>query len=95
VRAGGLPPKILVLHQFLDSMLRDRDDYADVPDVELTIDMDGYGLDRDKLTKYDIYALQPASERSAMKLFFDWDAPLLTPARLQQLRNPPDLVIYQ
>ena len=95
VRAEGLPPKILALHQFLNSMLRDRDAYADVPEVELTIDMDGFGLDRDKLTKYDIYALQPAAERSAMKLFFDWDVPLLTPARLQQLRSPPDLVIYQ
>jgi hypothetical protein len=91
----GLPPKILVLHQFMDFMLRDRDQYADVPEVELTIDMDGFGWDRDKLTKYEIYALQPAAERAAMKLFFDWDAPLLTPARLQGLGDPPDLIIYQ
>ena len=95
VRAAGLPPKILVLHQFLDSMLRDRGDYDDVPEVEVTIDMDGFGFDRDKLTKYGIYALQPAADRSAIKLFFDWDFPLLTPTRLQQLQNPPDLVIYQ
>ncbi len=95
VRAEGLPPKILVLHQFMDFMLRDRDDYDDVPEVDLTIDMDGYGFDRDKLTKYDLYALQPAADRSAMKLFFDWDVPLLTPRRLQQLPSPPDLVIYQ
>lgn len=95
VRAGGLPPKILVLHQFLDSMLRDPGAYSDVPEVELTIDMDGFGFDQDKLTKYDIYARRPSSEHAAIKLFFDWDAPLLTPARLQQLQYPPDLVIYQ
>ena len=95
VRADGLPPKILVLHQFLGSILRDRGDYDDVPEVDVTIDMDGFGLDRDKLTNYGIYALQPAADRSAMKLFFDWDFPLLTPTRLQQLESPPDLVIYQ
>lgn len=95
VVAEDLPPKILVLHQFLDFMLHDRDRYADVPEVEITIDMDGFGWDQDKLTKYDIYALQPAAERAAMKLFFDWDAPLLSPERLQGLEHPPDLIIYQ
>ena len=94
-REHGLPPKILVLHQFVDYMLLNRDQWDEVPEVELTVDMDGYGWDQDKLTKYDVYALQPASDRAAIKLFFDWDTPLLSPERLQALLNPPDLVIYQ
>ena len=95
VEERGLPPKILVLHQFLSSMLLNRHAYADVPEVELTIDMDGFGSDRLKLEKYDIYSLQPASERAAIKLFFNWDVPLIGPERLQALETPPDLIIYQ
>ena len=95
VRLGGLPPKVLVLHQFLDDMLRDVEAYEDVPEVELAIDMDGYGGDQAKLSKYDRYALSSYAERAAIKLFYDWDAPLITPARLQALARPPDLVIYQ
>ena len=95
VSEGLLPPKILVLHQFLDRMLRDRDAYLDVPEVEITIDMDGFGLERLKLQKYDRFARPPQSERAAIKLFFDWDTPLISPATLQALDHPPDLIIYQ
>ena len=95
VRALGLPPKVLVLHQFLDGMLLDVEAYQALPEVELAIDMDGYGGDQAKLSKYDRYSLAGYSERAAIKLFYDWDAPLITPARLQALEHPPDLIIYQ
>ncbi len=90
-----LPPKIFVLHQFLDRMLTDTDQYEAIDAVEVIIDMDGFGPAHVKLTKYEWYALAPYSERAAIKLFYDWDAPLLTPERLQALERPPDLVIYQ
>ncbi|MDA0256938.1 MAG: hypothetical protein O3C25_04255, partial [Chloroflexi bacterium] len=96
VRDEMLPPKLLVLHQFLDSMLPGSEQgYADHPEVEIVIDMDGFGPAFVKLTKYGWYALADYAERSAIKLFFLWDAPLLSPADLQSLDNPPDLVIYQ
>ncbi len=95
VREHDLPPKVLVVHQFLNSMLTGVDDYDDVPEVEVTIDMDGWGKPYVKLTKYDLYAVSDYSERAAIKLFYHWDVPLLTPARLLSLDNPPDLVIYQ
>jgi hypothetical protein len=43
VREHRLPPKILVIHQFTQGMLKDPEDFEDVPEVDLTIDMDGYG----------------------------------------------------
>ena len=94
VRGRGLPPKLLVLHQFLDEMLPTPEEYLALPEVELTVDMDGYGPDAVKLEYYDRFALAPHAERSAIKLFYDWDAPLLTPERLLALDRPPDLVIY-
>ncbi len=95
VREHDLPPKVLVVHQFLNSMLTGTDDYDDVAEVDVTIDMDGFGSPYVKLVKYDLYATADYAERAAIKLFYHWDAPVMTPARLLSLDNPPDLVIYQ
>ena len=95
VREHDLPPKVLVLHQFLQSMLTRVDQYDDVAEVDVTIDMDGFGNPYVKLAKYDLYATADYAERAAIKLFYLWDAPLMTPGRLLSLDNPPDLVIYQ
>jgi hypothetical protein len=96
VREEMLPPKLLVLHQFLASMLPGSEGgYADHPEVEIVIDMDGFGAAFVKLRKYRSYSLGDYAERAAIKLFFLWDAPLLSPDDLQSLDNPPDLVIYQ
>ena len=95
VREHNLPPKVLILHQFLKSMLTGVEYYDDVAEVDVTIDMDGFGNPYVKLTKYDLYATADYAERAAIKLFYRWDVPLMTPARLLSLDNPPDLVIYQ
>jgi hypothetical protein len=79
----------------MEYMLEDTADYDRLPEVELTIDMDGFGGIEAKLSKYEAYALGSYSERPALKLFFDWDTPLLTPADVLKLRRPPRLVIYQ
>jgi hypothetical protein len=96
VREERLPPKLLVLHQFVRYMLPDATEgYTDHPEVEVVIDMDGFGGPDAKLSKYNLFALSDYAERSAIKLFFLWDAPLISPERLQALESPPDLVIYQ
>ncbi len=97
VRDELLPPKLLVLHQFLESMLPGAAEvgYADHPEVDVIIDMDGFGSPYVKLTKYRWFALADYAERAAIKLFYLWDAPLITPEDLQSLDDPPDLVIYQ
>lgn len=95
VREEGLPPKILMVHQFTDWMLLDRDSVEDYPEVELSIDMDGFGLAPIKVHGYERWALAAPSERPAFKLFFDQDTPAMTPEEVQALDHPPDIVIYQ
>lgn len=94
-RTRLLPRKILVLHQFMDHMLAEPERYDDVPEVEISVDMDGFGGPWPKLSKYDRYSLADYSERPAIKLFYEWDEPLITPAELEALEQPPDLIIYQ
>ena len=95
VREEDLPPKILMVHQFAERMLTDRSAIEDHLEVELSIDMDGFGSSSLKLRHYDWYALTAPSERPAFKLFFDQDTPVMTPEEVQSLDHPPDIIIYQ
>ncbi len=95
VREEGLPPKILMVHQFTDWMLTNREEVEDYPNVELAIDMDGFGLAPIKVDGYQRWALTAPSERPAFKLFFDQDTPVMTPQEVQGLDRPPDIIIYQ
>ena len=85
---------MLVLHQFKPGMLTNKSSYVDYPEIDLTIDMDGFGGPEAKISGYDAYA-RVDSELAAFKLFFHWDVPVITPAQLQALPHPPDYVIYQ
>ena len=95
VREHDLPTKILVVHQFREDMLDRPDRFAQVDEVELLIDMDGFGPRFGKLSKYERFALADYAERAGLKLFLDWDVELLEPRDIQALDPPPDLVIYQ
>ena len=95
VREEGLPPKILMVHQFTPGMLRDRGAVEDVDGVDLSIDMDGFGGMAVKLAGYDTYSLREPSEWPALKLFFTHDTPVMTPEQVQGLDRAPDLIIYQ
>jgi len=93
VEDAGIPPKLLVLHQFKQSMLIEPERYDDVPSVEITIDMDGFGGAGDKISGFEFYSRSDYAERSAFKLFYHWDLPLLTVQEVVDL--DVDYVIYQ
>lgn len=95
VAAHALPPKMLILHQFREDMLTNTAQFRDFTGVERVIDMDGWGGDETKLAHYETFALAPYAQRPAIKLFYEWDAPMLTPQRLLELAEVPQLVIYQ
>ena len=95
VREEGLPPKILMVHQFTDWMLLDRESVEDHPEVDISIDMDGFGRAPVKVDGYERWALPEPSERPAFKLFFIQDTPVMSPEAVQALDHPPDIVIYQ
>ena len=95
VEQEGLPPKILMVHQFAGRMLHDRDVIERHAGVELSIDMDGIGSPKAKLRGYGLFAITEPSQRPAFKLFFTQDTPLMTPEEVQALERVPDLIIYQ
>ncbi len=95
VRRTGQDAKVLVLHQFRPDMLTDPELIEDIDGVDVTIDMDGWGGPWPKVSGYEAYALAPYAERPAIKLFYKWDEPLMTPSEVMGLAVPPAYVIYQ
>lgn len=96
--------RILLLHQFLDSMIVDKGDLDWRYDrIALTISADGWGGPWGKISKYNAF-IDAAIHFSAFKLFYRWDQPLMTPREALGIDGygeqgyievTPNLIIYQ
>lgn len=95
VRDEGVPPKLLVVHQFADSMVRDGPAIRRYDGVELIVNMDGFGLAAIKQATYRRYAARPYAARAGIKLFFEHDADLMSEAEVFALEPRPALIVYQ
>jgi hypothetical protein len=76
-------------------MVRGRENVKSFDRVDLVFDMDGWGWQEAKTTKYHIFATTPPSEYHVIKIFYKWDTPVLSPATLLELDPKPSIVIYQ
>ena len=77
------------------SMLPDKANIGSNPNVDLAIVMDGYGGQSIKIRHYDLYVRDSAIPYGGIKLFFDWDPDMMTPAQVLGLTPSPNIVIYQ
>ncbi|MFT5195681.1 MAG: hypothetical protein ACI9EW_002813 [Cellvibrionaceae bacterium] len=87
--------KVLIIHQFEDSMIPNKEQIQSFPFVELVIDADGYGPPGTKIADYHQYANEPGFEYGGFKLFYDWDSPVMNPDEVMDLSPPPAVIIYQ
>jgi hypothetical protein len=101
---AGIPgPKMLILHQFQQKMISDREKVrADYDGVLLIHTADGFGPPALKRSTYAFNAKAANMPLKGFKLFFKtdlegagYDDPLLLPADVLALDPPPRLVIYQ
>lgn len=95
VEQEQLPNKILVVHQFWHSMIRNKAELQTIPGVDLVVDMDGFGSAEDKIAGYNIYVRDHGVPYGGFKLFYDQDIDLMTPEAVSRLDPQPDVVIYQ
>jgi hypothetical protein len=91
VESRGLSDKILVVHQFTDGMITNRQLIRDYPAVRLVVDSDGVGPSEIKQVKFGWYAA-PA-EYAGIKLYFHQDPDLMSESEVLGL--DPDVIIYQ
>jgi hypothetical protein len=88
--------RVLVIHQFEDMMIPDKEQILDYEHVELVIDADGVGGKYSKLLDYKQYREEPGFEYGGIKIFFRFDLdPLLTVEEIMALEPAPVLIVYQ
>lgn len=88
--------RVLIIHQFVDSMIEGKDQILDYPHVELVIDADGVGCKWTKLADYQQYAGEPGADYLGIKIFTRHDlAPQLTLEELMAWSPAPALIIHQ
>ncbi len=99
VEENHLPPKILVVHRFTQDMVTDSRAIKPLRQVEIVIDMDGFGSPALKIATYrDFVASQPV-QFTGFKLFYINDVKfggrLMTPAQVMALSPQPIYILYQ
>ncbi|MGI8583805.1 MAG: hypothetical protein ACR2KX_16525 [Chitinophagaceae bacterium] len=100
VRKNNLPPKILVIHRFTQGMVTDYEKIKKVPEVQVVIDMDGWG---DKILKRSTwlrYIYNEPIQFAGFKLFYKNDTKkgkdqLYTPEELSRFVPKPIYIQYQ
>jgi hypothetical protein len=91
----GIPPKLLIVHQFREDMIQGKDQLAPIPGVQLVIDADGYGSPELKTAVYNFLVRDEPVEFAGVKLFYGQDVPLMSPQEILALVPAPDVIIYQ
>ena len=95
VRERNLPPKVLIVHQFTMSMLRDKQQIRDSPLVDVVVDVDGFGNRALKRAMYVAVIGRHPLEFPGIKLFYKEDTNLFEEKDVMKLQPEPAVVIYQ
>lgn len=100
VRENNLPPKILILHRFTQGMLTNYKQIKKVPEVQVVVDMDGWGPKYLKISTWKRYIYKEPVEFTGFKLFYKNDTKtgagqLFTPKELMEFIPQPNYIQYQ
>ncbi|MEX0796475.1 MAG: hypothetical protein WD274_07260 [Acidimicrobiia bacterium] len=97
VRDNGLPQKMIIVHQFREFMIQDRDTLKQRPELQMVLQMDGQGP---IATKDETWAVLTSGTednhwRWGWKNFFDEDTPTPSPEHTMGKVPVPVFVSYQ
>jgi hypothetical protein len=99
VRKYHLPPKVLTVHRFTQNGLTNYRKIVLRPEVQLVMDMDGWGAPWLKRNSYKEYIVEEPVEFAGFKLFYHNDTKkgdaLLTPRDVLKLNPKPVYIMYQ
>ncbi|MDD5152122.1 MAG: hypothetical protein PHC28_16855 [Flavobacterium sp.] len=99
VRKNKLTPKVLIVHRFTQGMVTDYKKIKKVPEVQVIMDMDGFGSKVLKKSTYLRYIYREPVQFTGFKLFYkndnknDWQ--MYTPDELLKFTPKPIYIQYQ
>lgn len=100
VRKYNLPPKILVVHRFTKRMVTNYKNIKLRPEVQIVMDMDGWGEPTLKYDSYKAYISNEPVQFTGFKLFYKNDirkpkSRMLTPKEVLSQKPSPIYIQYQ
>ncbi|HTQ29494.1 MAG TPA: hypothetical protein VMI35_15265 [Puia sp.] len=100
VKVNQLPPKVLVVHRFTQAMVTNYRNIEKRPEVQIVMDMDGWGVQSKKLTTYRDFIYKEPVQFTGFKLFYKNDfreakSRMLTPEEVLRLKPQPVYIQYQ
>ncbi len=96
-RDNGLPQKMIIVHQFREFMIQDRDMLKQRPELQMVIQMDGQGPIATKDQTWAVLTAGTENDhwRWGWKNFFDEDTPTPSPEHTMGKLPVPVFVSYQ
>ncbi len=99
VKKYNLPPKVFIVHRFTRNMVTNAKNIQLHPEVQLVMNMDGWGAPWLKRDSYRDYVVSEPVQFTGFKLFYHNDTkkgdPLMTPQDLLKLNPKPIYIQYQ
>lgn len=100
VRDNGLPPKILMVHRYTRAMVTNATKIVPLPEVQIIMDMDGWGPQAQKIDSYQAYIQAYPVQFTGFKLFYRNDlqragSRMMTPQEILELTPSPSFIQYQ
>ncbi len=100
VKENNLPPKILIVHRYTQKMVTNYQDIKTQPEVQIIMNMDGWGGQAKKIGTYKNFIYPEPVEFTGFKLFYKNDiltpgTTLMTPETLLKLSPRPIYIQYQ
>ncbi len=100
IKEKQLPPKVFVIHRFTQNMLTRSSLIVPSEDVQVIIDMDGWGPAANKIGTYNHFVAPDPVQFTGIKLFYKNDLKppstgLLTPSQVLGLTPIPIYIQYQ
>ncbi|GAA4461268.1 hypothetical protein GCM10023093_05640 [Nemorincola caseinilytica] len=101
VKKNDLPPKILVVHRFTKGMVTNYKNIALRPEVQIVMDMDGWGFPAKKVNSYKLAVSSEPVQFTGFKLFYKndiktppWNT-IMSPKDVLKLYPKPMYIQYQ
>jgi hypothetical protein len=101
VKQHNLPPKILIIHRFTQGMVTNYKSIKLQPEVQIVMDMDGWGIPAKKVNTYKQFIFREPVQFTGFKIFYKNDtqksgvAKEMQPADVLKLVPKPVYIQYQ
>src|SRR3954468_7785015 len=95
VRQRKLPQKLLLIHQFTEQMIPNKQRLLRPRELAVTLNVDGFGDQPNKIAKYGELTSTARGFHHGYKLFYEEDTDLMTPKQVLRLHPRPEVIVYE